>query len=85
MLEIVCFNSEESISYRVKIHSSSRQVLEVLPQINAGETSSTIEGFSATWISRAILSLGGQVEAVEPDEVRAAVLARAAAALENYH
>jgi predicted DNA-binding transcriptional regulator YafY len=78
-------NSEEAISYQVKIHSSSRQVLEVLPQITAGETSSNIQGFSATWISRAILSLGGQVEAVEPDEVRAAVLARAAAALENYH
>jgi len=78
-------NSEEAISYQVKIHSSSRQVLEVLPQITAGETSSNIEGFSATWISRAILSLGGQVEAVEPDVVRAAVLARAAAALENYH
>ena len=78
-------NSEKAISYQVKVHNSSRQVLEVLPQINAGETSSTIEGFSAPWISRAILSLGGQVEAIEPDEVRAAVLARAAAALENYH
>ena len=78
-------NSEKAISYQVKVHNSSRQVFEVLPQINAGETSSTIEGFSAPWISRAILSLGGQVEAIEPDEVRAAVLARAAAALENYH
>ena len=78
-------NSEKAISYQVKVHNSSRQVLEVLPQISAGQTSSTIEGFSAPWISRAILSLGGQVEAVEPTEVRAAVLARAAAALENYH
>jgi proteasome accessory factor C len=78
-------NSEKAISYQVKVHHSSRQVLEVLPQISAGQTASTIQGFSATWISRAILSLGGQVEAVEPDEVRAAVLARAAAALENYH
>ena len=78
-------NSEKAISYQVKVHNSSRQVLEVLPQISAGQTSSTIQGFSAIWISRAILSLGGQVEAVEPDEVRAAVLARAAAALENYH
>ena len=78
-------NSEKAISYQVKVHNSSRQVLEVLPQISAGQTSSTIEGFSAPWISRAILSLGGQVEAIEPDEVRAAVLARAAGALENYH
>ena len=78
-------NSEKAISYQVKVHNSSRQVLEVLPQISAGQTSSTIQGFSAPWISRAILSLGGQVEAIEPDEVRAAVLARAAAALENYH
>ena len=78
-------NSEKAISYQVKVHHSSRQVLEVLPQISAGQTSSTIQGFSAPWISRAILSLGGQVEAVEPDEVRAAVLARAAAAFENYH
>ena len=78
-------NSEKAISYQVKVHHSSRQVLEVWPQISAGQTSSTIQGFSAPWISRAILSLGGQVEAVEPDEVRAAVLARAAAALENYH
>lgn len=78
-------NSEKAITYQVKIHSNSRQVLEVLPQISAGQTSSTIQGFSAIWISRAILSLGGQVEAVEPIEVRAAVLARAAAALENYH
>jgi proteasome accessory factor C len=78
-------NSEKAISYQVKVHNSSRQVLEVLPQISAGQTSSTIQGFSAPWISRAILSLGGKVEAVEPSEVRAAVLARAAAALENYH
>ena len=78
-------NSEKAISYQVKVHNSSRQVLEVLPQISAGQTSSTIEGFSAPWISRAILSLGGQVEAIEPDKVRAAVLARAAGALENYH
>ena len=78
-------NSEKAISYQVKVHHSSRQVLEVLPQISAGQTSATIQGFSAPWISRAILSLGGQVEAVEPDEVRAAVLARAAAAFENYH
>lgn len=78
-------NSEKAISYQVKVHQSSRQVLEVFPQISAGPSPSTIQGFSASWISRAILSLGGQVEAVAPDEVRAAVLARAAAALGNYH
>jgi proteasome accessory factor C len=78
-------NSEKAITYKVKIHSNSRQVLEVLPQITADQTSSTIQGFSVIWISRATLSLGGQVEAVEPIEVRAAVLARAAAALKNYH
>ena len=77
--------NDEAIKYEVKVHAASRQVLEVLPQVAAGSTSATIQGFSAPWISRAILSLAGQVEAVEPKEIRAAVCARAKAALENYH
>ena len=75
---------EEGIEYQVKVHSSSRQVLEVLPQVSPGSSTATIQGYSAQWISRAILSLGGQVEAVSPSEIRAAVCARAMAALENY-
>jgi proteasome accessory factor C len=77
--------NDQAIEYEVKVHTASRQVLEVLPQIAAGSTSATIEGFSAPWISRAILSLAGQVEAVAPVEIRAAVHARAKAALGNYH
>jgi len=76
---------EQSIKYQVKVHAASRQVLEVLPQISVGSTSATIEGFSTPWISRAILSLAGQVEAVEPSLIRTEVHARAKAALENYH
>lgn len=77
--------NEEAVEYEVKVHSSSRQVLEVLPQITANSSTATIQGFSAQWISRAILSLAGQVEAVDPSEIRVAVHARATAALGNYH
>jgi len=77
--------NEHSIKYQVKVHAASRQVLEVLPQISVGSSSATIEGFSTPWISRAILSLAGQVEAVEPSLIRTEVHARAKAALENYH
>ena len=77
--------NDEAIDYEVKVHAASRQVLEVLPQISANSTTATIQGYSAPWISRAILSLAGQVEAIAPTEIRAAVHARAAAALENYH
>jgi proteasome accessory factor C len=77
--------NEEAIKYEVKVHASSRQVREVLPQIAANSSSATIQGFSAQWISRAILSLAGQVEAIEPNEIRVAVHARATAALGNYH
>jgi len=76
---------QEAIEYEVRIHAASRQVREVLPQISADSATATIQGFSASWISRAILSLGGQVEATGPSEIRAAVRARAKAALENYH
>lgn len=76
--------NDGAIKYQVKVHAASRQVLEALPQIPAGASTATILGFSALWISRAILSLGGQVEAFEPSEIRAAVRARALAALENY-
>lgn len=75
---------EEAIEYQVKVNSASRQVLEVLPQVAPGSATATIQGYSAQWISRAILSLGGQVEAVSPSEIRAAVHARSKAALENY-
>ena len=77
--------NDEAIDYEVKVHAASRQVLEVLPQISAISTTATIQGYSAPWISRAILSLAGQVEAIAPTEIRAAVHARAVAALENYH
>jgi proteasome accessory factor C len=77
--------NEEAVQYEVKVHASSRQVLEVLPQITANSLTATIQGFSAQWISRAILSLAGQVEAVDPNEIRVAVHARATTALGNYH
>lgn len=77
--------NDEAIDYEVKVHAASRQVLEVLPQISANSTTATIQGYSAPWISRAILSLAGQVEAIEPTQIRAAVHARAMAALQNYH
>ena len=77
--------NDEAIDYEVKVHAASRQVLEVLPQISANSTTATIQGYSAPWISRAILSLAGQVEAIAPTEIRAAVHARAVAALGNYH
>jgi proteasome accessory factor C len=77
--------SDEAIDYEVKVHAASRQVLEVLPQISANSATATIQGYSAPWISRAILSLAGQVEAIAPTQIRAAVHARAMAALENYH
>ena len=77
--------NDEANDYEVKVHAASRQVLEVLPQISANSTTATVQGYSAPWISRAILSLAGQVEATAPTEIRAAVHARAVAALENYH
>ena len=77
--------NEEAVQYEVKVHAASRQVLEVLPQISATSSTATIQGYSAPWISRAILSLAGQVEAIAPAQIRAAVHARATAALENYH
>jgi len=77
--------NDEAIEYEVKVHAASRQVLEVLPQISANSATATIQGYSAPWISRAILSLAGQVEAITPTQIRAAVHARAIAALENYH
>jgi proteasome accessory factor C len=77
--------SDEAIEYEVKVHAASRQVLEVLPQVSVNSATATIQGYSAPWISRAILSLAGQVEAIAPTQIRAAVHARAKAALENYH
>jgi len=78
-------SNEAAIQYEVKIHEASRQVREVLPQVSGDSTDATLQGFSASWISRAILSLGGQVEVTGPTQIRAAVHARAKAALENYH
>ena len=77
--------NEEAVQYEVNVHASSRQVLEVLPQITANSSTATIQGFSAQWISRAILSLAGQVEAVDPNEIRVAVHALATTALGNSH
>lgn len=77
-------SKDEAIEYQVEVHSASRQVLEVLPQVAPGSSTATIHGYSAQWISRAILSLGGQVEIVNPSAIRAAVHARAMAALANY-
>ena len=77
--------NDEAIDYEVKVHTASRQVLEVLPQISPNSSTATIQGYSAPWISRAILSLAGQVEAIAPTDIRAAVQARAMAALQNYH
>ena len=77
--------NDQAIEYKVKVLSASRQVLEVLPQISANSSEATVQGYSAPWISRAILSLAGQVEAIEPTQIRAAVHARAMAALQNYH
>ncbi len=77
--------NESSIKFEVKVHSASRQVLELLPQISVSSKTASIEGFSASWISRAVLSLAGQIEATEPIQIRSAVHARAKAALENYH
>jgi len=78
-------SNQAAIQYDVKIHAASRQVREVLPQVSGDSTDATLQGFSASWISRAILSLGGQVEVTGPTQIRAAVHARAKAALENYH
>ena len=77
--------NDEAIDYEVKVHAASRQVLEVLPQISANSTTATLQGYSAPWISRAILSLAGEGEATATTEIRAAVHARAVAALGNYH
>ena len=77
--------TEKAISFELKVHAATRQVREVLPEIAADSTSAAIQGFSASWISRTILSLGGEVEAVAPNEIRTAVHVRATAALENYH
>jgi proteasome accessory factor C len=77
--------NEEAIQYEVIVHTPSRQVREVLPQLAPDSSTAIIQGYSATWISRAMLSLGGQVEVAGPAQIRAAVHARAKAALENYH
>jgi proteasome accessory factor C len=76
--------NEEAIQYEVIVHTPSRQVREVLPQLASDSSAAVIQGYSATWISRAMLSLGGQVEVAGPAQIRAAVHARAKAALENY-
>ena len=77
--------NEDAIEYEVMIHNASRQVRELLPQVSLDSLTATIQGYSTLWISRAILSLGGQVEVTGPTQLRAAVHARAKAALENYH
>jgi predicted DNA-binding transcriptional regulator YafY len=44
----------------------------------------TIFGYSPAWISRSVISLAGQVEAISPTEIRTEILARAKSALFNY-
>jgi proteasome accessory factor C len=77
--------NEEAIQYEVTVHTATRKVREVLPQVSADSSNATLQGFSASWISRAILSLGGQVEVTGPTQIKAEVRARAQAALNNYH
>ena len=76
---------EKSISCQLEIHSWSRQVGEVMPQVPQGSTSAEILGYSSAWIARSVISLAGQVEVVAPSEIRSEVSKRARAALANYH
>jgi len=80
----VSTNSQESISCEVKVVTDSRQVHEVLPQIPFEAEMATIFGYSPAWISRSVISLAGQVEAISPTEIRTEILARAKSALFNY-
>ena len=77
-------SAEKSISCQIQIHTWSRQVSEVMPQISQGSTSSAISGYSSAWLARSVISLAGQVEAVAPSEIRTEVAERAKAALRNY-
>jgi proteasome accessory factor C len=77
-------SAEKSISCKIQIHTWSRQVSEVMPQISQASTSSAISGYSSAWLARSVISLAGQVEAVAPSEIRTEVAERAKAALRNY-
>lgn len=77
-------DSHNEISYEVKLHSSSRQVREVFPEILEGSKAASLNGFNLGWIARSIISLAGQVEVTSPAEIRAQVLSRSSAALKNY-
>lgn len=77
-------NDDETSTYQVSVHSASRQVTEVFPQIAGDSKAATITGYSASWFTRGIASLGGQVEVIEPSEIRDLVRTQAIAALVNY-
>lgn len=77
-------NDDETSTYQVSIHSVSRQVTEVFPQLAGDSNAAIITGFSASWFTRGVASLGGQVEVIDPSEIRALVRNRAIAALGNY-
>ena len=77
-------DSQSAISYEVRLHSTSRQVREVFPDIIDGAKSATLNGYSSAWIARALISLAGQIEVTSPVEIRNQVLSRASAALKNY-
>ena len=77
-------DSQSAFSYEVKLHSTSRQVREVFPEILEGAKAASLNGFSPAWIARSIISLAGQVEVTSSAEIRAQVLSRSSAALKNY-
>ena len=77
-------DESSDFKYRIKVLKASRQALEVFPELSLGSDSIESQGFSHVWVARSVLSLGGSVEAVEPDEVRALVAQAAKAALANY-
>jgi proteasome accessory factor C len=78
-------DSGETLKVEVKVHAATRQVLEAFPQLTGDAKTTTIAGFSQSWISREILSLGGQVESTSPTAIRASIKDRAISALNNYH
>ena len=74
----------QDFKYRIKVLKASRQALEIFPELSLGYDFIESQGFSHVWVARSVLSLGGSVEAVEPDEVRALVAQSAKVALANY-
>ena len=75
---------EKQQSFQIKVHQEARQIHEVMPQIPVGVKSGEVLSYSTNWLARSVLSLGGRVEVTAPDEARAEIRRRAAAALRNY-